>query len=283
MMDNTFDIPFVKMQGTGNDFVVLDNREERFSLNELISLTPDICHRKYGVGADGLLALQKPVSPDLDYTMVYRNADGSDAGMCGNGSRCLALFAERLGLGDQLTFNVHDSIYKAEVRNGEEIVISFPTETSVNRLRLPNENEEQLWQVYTGTEHIVLHVDAPKLEQVNKLRNRGRELRHHDHFRPKGTNVNFICGVNEHKLRLQTYERGVEDLTLACGTGAIAAAICWHNLQELGRDNQSMEVETKGGILRVDFTYQSEEKTYNEIKLVGPAEFVFDGRYHANI
>ena len=276
------DIPFVKMQGTGNDFVVIDNREERFSLKELISLAPDICHRKYGVGADGLLVLQKPADPELDYTMVYRNADGSDAGMCGNGSRCLALYAQQCGLGDRLRFNVHKQVYRAEVRNRDEIVISFPMETKVEeQLLRDNGRETKVWQVHPGTEHIVLRVDESELEQVSRLVNEGRQLRHHERFQPAGTNVNFIYGMDSRKLRLQTYERGVENLTLACGTGAIASALSWHHMQDLQQRENSMEVMTKGGALEVDFVFNPETGRYHEIRLTGPAEFVFEGRYHA--
>lgn len=265
------------MQGTGNDFVVIDNRNSLFSFERIIELTPKLCHRKYGVGADGLLALQQPAVEDTDYEMLYRNADGSDAGMCGNGSRCLALFASRHGMGEKLTFSVHDNIYAAHVRNEQTVEINFPVSTKVRQLTIEGDD---LLQVYTGTEHIALDVSSDRLEKEKELVKKGRYLRYHDYFMPKGTNVNFFCGINDQKISVQTYERGVENLTLACGTGAIASAIAWHHKQELGYHKNEVEVRTKGGVLQVEFNYHPDNGTYTDITLTGPAHFVFEGNYY---
>lgn len=277
-MAETVHIPFVKMQGTGNDFVVIDNRNSTFTKEQLIALTPKICHRKFGVGSDGLLALQAPVVDETDFEMLYRNPDGSDAGMCGNGSRCLARYASSLGMGEQMKFSVHDRVYTAVIQNKEVVEIQFPVSTKVREISV---DSEKLLQVYTGTEHVVMNVPAFKLEDEEELFEKGRKLRYNDNFKPKGTNVNFFCGFDEDRISVQTYERGVEDLTLACGTGAIASAIAWHHRQQLGYHSNEITVHTQGGNLRVAFDYKPDKDTYTNIKLTGPAHFVFKGTYYA--
>lgn len=117
---------FQKMEGAGNDFVVIDNREYQFTLDEIIRFTPKLCDRKFGIGGDGILVLQSAESPDADYTMIYRNADGSDAGMCGNGARCLALYASKNGFSTSQRFNVHENLYQAEVKDDNSVNIHFP-------------------------------------------------------------------------------------------------------------------------------------------------------------
>lgn len=270
-------IPFVKMQGTGNDFVVLNNLESRFTIDEIIKLTPKLCHRKYGVGADGLLALQKPVHEHTDYEMLYRNADGSDAGMCGNGSRCLALYASQLGMGKEMSFSVHDNIYTAKILGEATVEVSFPLSAEIRKITV---GSDKLLQVFTGTEHVVMEVSDKELKKEDKLIEKGRSLRYHEYFEPKGTNANFFCGLDEHHLKVQTYERGVENLTLACGTGAIASAIAWHHKQQPGSTDNEFTVETKGGKVIVSFVFNTSEGVYNNIKLTGPAHFVFKGSFY---
>lgn len=276
MNEKTKSIPFTKMQGAGNDFVVLDNRQLQLSEEQVAELAPAICDRKFGVGSDGILALTPTEQQDPAYTMIYRNPDGSNAGMCGNGARCIALFAHNLGFNATHKFNVHDEIYEAEVTGSKNVRISFPMETSVNKLDI---NGQAIYQIHTGTEHIVLPIDKSQLQQEDQLASQGRALRHHELFQPKGTNVNFISGTAPATLQLQTYERGVEDLTLACGTGAIASAVVWHHLQMPDKASQKFSVETKGGTLNVHFSFNSENNTYSNIKLEGPAHFVFKGEF----
>ncbi len=270
------DISFTKMQAAGNDFVVIDNRSKLFTKDKLVSLAPDICTRKFGVGSDGILALFPPEHNNMDYTMFYRNPDGSDAGMCGNGARCIALFAHSLGFDKKHRFNVHENIYEANILDSDSVVITFPMEASVNEKTIGGET---LYAIHTGTEHVVKKVSEEKLKYEEQLASEGRKLRYHENFEPKGTNVNFICGTDSTALKLQTYERGVEDLTLACGTGAIASALVWHHLQDSSRSAQKYSVETKGGILSVHFSFDAESNTYNNIKLEGPAHFVFKGTF----
>lgn len=275
MTDSNQTIPFTKMQGAGNDFVVLDNRDLQFSEDEIAALAPDICNRKLGVGSDGILALAAPQKETVDYTMIYRNPDGSHAGMCGNGARCIALFAHSLGFDASHTFNVNDQVYLAEVKNSKSVSVSFPMQAKVEEKSVDG---QKLYQTHTGTEHIVLAVDEEKLALEDQLKDEGGVLRHHKQFQPKGTNVNFICGIEPTKLKLQTYERGVEDLTLACGTGAIASALVWHHLQQQNSPSP-FYVETKGGTLKVHFTFNANTNNYSNIKLEGPAHFVFQGKY----
>lgn len=278
-MSTDTNIPFYKMQGTGNDFVVLDNRNSRFSTDDLIELSPKLCNRKYGVGADGLLALQKPRMDDTDYEMLYRNADGSDAGMCGNGSRCLALFASRMDLGEELTFSVHEKVYRATIQKDKTVTVEFPLSITVQQQTL-DDYPHILYRVFTGTEHVVREAAPQELQNTDRLIAEGKQLRHHKSFQPKGTNANFFQGVNTKKLELQTYERGVEDLTLACGTGAIASALTWHHIQQLDTIDNEFEVQTAGGVLRIHFRYDPESKAYSQIKLSGPAVIVFEGTFY---
>lgn len=277
MTDRNQHIPFTKMQAAGNDFVVLDNRSKHFSKDEIIELTPNICDRNFGVGSDGILVLFPAERKEVDYTMFFRNPDGSDAGMCGNGARCMALFAHSLGFDKKHCFNVHNSIYEAEIQSPEKVRISFPMEASAKEMEV---NGQQCYAIHTGTEHLVTTVDKSALEDEDFLREEGALLRHHTLFQPKGTNVNFICGIDESSLKLQTFERGVEDLTLACGTGAIASALICHHLQQSTPiETRKMSVETKGGTLSVYFSFNSNTRTYSNIKLEGPAHFVFKGEY----
>ncbi|MDZ7715576.1 MAG: diaminopimelate epimerase [Balneolaceae bacterium] len=271
-------IPFTKIQGTGNDFIIIDNRENLVTIEQIIELAPKMCHRTFGIGADGIILLNNPSDPTLDYTMVYRNADGSNAGMCGNGARCLALFANDLEMGSELTFNVHKNIYKAKIIDKENIQISFPMKTEVTELQI--EGQPTLYQSHPGTEHVVLSIEQDLLENEEYLRATGKRLRNAEKFQPPGTNVNFMYGGSADSLKLQTYERGVEDLTLACGTGAIASALTWHHIQGNETLKNNCTVRVKGGELTVEFSYDKHNNKYQNIRLAGPAERVFSGEYH---
>lgn len=267
------------MHGAGNDFIVVDNRDQSLSVEDIIKLAPGLCHRRFGIGADGILALQPAENYDENYTMVYRNADGSDAGMCGNGARCLALFAAHQGLGNDLQFNVHKTKYRATVQPENNYVeIAFPIKTSVDKVLLA-ERETTTYQIYAGTEHVVLETNKKDFENDEKLVQKGRQLRYHEQFNPPGTNVNFIQAMAPSKIKIKTYEKGVENLTLACGTGAVAAAIGWHHIQQLNDEDQyQVEVQADGGLLTINFKYNSANNTYFDITLGGQAEFVFQGK-----
>lgn len=268
-------LPFVKIHGAGNDFVLFDNRTLQLSDEQIASITPGLSNRKFGVGSDGVIALNYDDEKQADLVMTYKNPDGSDAGMCGNGARCFASYAVTLGAPHEFSFRVHDKIYQATV-NEKSVTIDFPLTTTVKQVTI--EDKEYL-NIYTNTEHIVGVRPKAELKNESELISTGRQLRYHKKFSPKGTNVNFIAGTDRNQLSLQTYERGVENLTLACGTGAIASALAWHHLQESGTGEFRYQINVKGGTLFVHFTFSSDNNSYSSIKLEGPTAFVFEGRY----
>lgn len=268
---------FYKMEGTGNDFVVVNNLEgaSGFTLDELIELTPGLCDRRFGIGADGLMVLESSSDTDLDFTMIYRNADGSDAGMCGNGSRCLSLLAYNLGLGKSLTFNVHDARYHAEIDPDSGYVsVHFPDVKGPGTI---NADGKDLFQIYSGTEHVVLFIGKEKLKNESDLVSEGRSIRLSPVVNPPGTNVNFVHINGYCDIDLQTYERGVENLTLACGTGALASAMVAHSESIANEGNFTFAVHVKGGELKVSFTYSSDTNSYSNVTLAGPANIAFKG------
>ncbi|MTI89667.1 MAG: diaminopimelate epimerase [Balneolaceae bacterium] len=271
------ELKFYKMQGAGNDFVVFDNRDYGFTLNEIIEITPRLCNRKFGIGADGLMALAPPQLPNTDYTMIYRNADGSDAGMCGNGARCLSLFANRQGFEAEQRFNVHQNIYKAIVSSQEKVSIHFPVTVHTEQLEIDN---ELFIKANAGTEHLVCFVEENSLKDEDHLVEEGRNIRMNDKVNPPGANVNFVYIAGKGRLSLQTYERGVENLTLACGTGALASAIAAHDWEEKGESHAHYQVSVKGGELESTFDFNTDEQSYNNLILTGPAYFVFEGIIH---
>lgn len=270
------DIKFHKMQGAGNDFVVLDNRKYGFSLDEIIRFTPKMCDRKFGIGGDGILVLQPAQKTEVDYTMIYRNADGSDAGMCGNGARCLVMFAFGNGFNSTQTFNVHDNVYEAEVHQDGSVSVHFPVHVQPQKITLDG---IELVQADAATEHLVAFLEEDELENEEKLIQTGRSLRQHKKVNPPGVNVNFVHCSDSNSIALQTYERGVENLTLACGTGALASAIAAHYHQQGKEEHATYTVNVKGGTLKASFDFNSQTNTYHQLILTGPAHFVFEGTY----
>lgn len=270
------ELNFYKMEGAGNDFVVIDNRDYHFSLNEIVAFTPKICNRKFGVGADGILVLQPSEREEVDFTMIYRNADGSDAGMCGNGARCLSLFAYKNDFGATQTFNVHKNVYEAEIHADESVSIHFPVHVNPQIKQLEN---LEFIQADAATEHLITFCDKEDLENEDELTKTGRNIRYHDEVDPPGTNVNFVFPENSHSILLQTYERGVENLTLACGTGALASAIATHYHLGEKSGHHTTNVKVKGGTLKASFDFNADTNTYHQLILNGPAHFVFQGTY----
>jgi len=262
------------MQGAGNDFVVIDNFELALSAERIISIAPKVCNRKFGVGADGILALHPSKNKDLDFTMIYRNADGSDAGMCGNGARCLALFAQKKGLGNAFNFNIHGQKYHAIVKKNT-VSVAFP---DVKKPKFIEIDGHELIQVYPGTEHVVKRVPRSYLEQEKNLVQVGRKIRNHKSLNPPGCNVNYMTVSTDDCIYLQTYERGVENLTMACGTGTIASAIAAHYSKIQHTAHKNVTVKVTGGTLNVSFNFVEKTNTYTNIKLKGPAHFVFSGK-----
>ncbi|MDZ7806536.1 MAG: diaminopimelate epimerase [Gracilimonas sp.] len=267
-------ISFHKMEGAGNDFVVIDNRNYSFTLEDIIAFTPKLCDRKFGIGADGVLVLQPPLRDDVDYTMIYRNADGSDAGMCGNGARCLAMFASHFGFGSSQTFNVHNNVYEAVIYSDDSVSIHFPVHVEIDEIRVGGLS---FIKADAATEHLIHFVDKEQLEKEDDLVETGRRIRYHESVDPPGTNVNFVHSDESNQISLQTYERGVENLTLACGTGALASAIATHHKQGKNVNYSEYEVQVKGGKLKASFDFDPKATTYHQLILSGPANFVFRG------
>ena len=264
-------LQFTKMNGAGNDFVMLDNRDLKLMLTT--AQIARLCDRHRGVGADGLLLAEPCASGKADFRMHYFNADGSEAEMCGNGARCFARFVRKLGWQEStLTFETLAGVIHATY-HGElvKLGMSVPHSARLRDRVKTSEGELEVSSINTGVPHAILFVEAADKAMVGPL---GRELRFHDHFKPKGTNVNFVQPLDAHTIRVRTYERGVEGETLACGTGVCASAIISHLA---GKATPPVNVRVQGGdTLEVNFKMVGGE--VRDVTLQGPADFVFEGK-----
>ena len=263
-------LTFTKMNGAGNDFVVLDNRDQKLALNG--SQIARLCDRHRGVGADGLLAVE-PAQNGADFRMRYYNSDGGEAEMCGNGARCFARFAQRVsGKQGDISFETQAGVIKARFF-GELVEIQMSEPHSL-RLGEPLDVAGEkliVHSVNTGVPHAVVFVGNLESVDIRKL---GAALRHHSHFAPKGTNANFAQAMDSQTIAIRTYERGVEDETLACGTGMVACALIHHELTSAA---SPVAVRVRGGdTLKIGF--QKNGGVFREVTLTGPADFAFDGR-----
>lgn len=250
---------FYKYQGTGNDFVVIDNREKMFPISQ--KYIADLCHRRFGIGADGLMLLQN--AEGYDFRMIYFNADGTEGSMCGNGGRCLVRFAHDLGIIDESTlFIAIDGEHEAKVTPE---VISLKM-IDVNQI----ERTEQYDFMNTGSPHYVTYT---KDLQYLDVYTQGKAIRYSEPFVSRGgTNVNFVEVVGDNQLEVRTYERGVEDETYACGTGVTACALSASS--RFGFE-KAIDIKVVGGNLRIEF--DRTETGYKNIFLIGPAVKVFEG------
>ena len=252
---------FYKYQGTGNDFVMVDNRQNLFPKND-INLIEKLCDRRFGIGADGLILLEN--DPETDFRMVYYNSDGNESSMCGNGGRCLVAFAKSLNvIKDNATFIATDGLHHATI-----------LENGIVSLQMKDVDDVKIDSEYvflnTGSPHHVTLVND--LEHYNVKEN-GAEIRYSDLYGKAGSNVNFVFQMSENHFRLRTYERGVEDETLSCGTGATATAIA---MNVIGKTNSNaIAIDVEGGSLKVTFT--KSDKGFENVFLIGPATFVFEG------
>lgn len=251
---------FFKYQGTGNDFVLIDNRSETFPASDL-ALIERLCHRRFGVGADGLILLQNDA--EHDFRMVYFNADGAEGSMCGNGGRCIVRFAHDLGLfGSETRFRAVDGEHKAEVR-GDDILLKMSDVSAI-------EDRAGLTFLNTGSPHVVRFAeDLESLDVVGE----GRSIRYDPSFQPGGTNVNFAQVIDGNTVFVRTYERGVEDETYSCGTGVTAVALVAHQQRHMP---DPVFIQTQGGNLRVSFKPKADGQ-FDNIYLIGPAKRVFQG------
>lgn len=251
-------ICFSKYHGTGNDFILIDNRGLKFD-NTNTELVQKLCSRRFGIGADGLILLEN--TPEADFFMRYYNADGNPSSMCGNGGRCIVAFAKHLGIIETTTtFLAPDGLHSAKL--------------TANGVALQMKNVSQIehigkdFHLDTGSPHyvkiIASHTDWDTLGE-------GRKIRYNTRFKEEGTNVNFLS-FEDGKLYLSTYERGVEDETYSCGTGTVAAAI----IAGLFDNQETHELQTKGGTLKVHYTKKGE--VFQNIILEGSAQLVFEGK-----
>ena len=256
-------IEFYKYEGCGNDFVIIDERFGGLQLTE--SQITAICDRRFGIGADGLLLLGNQAG--YDFQMIYFNADGSRATMCGNGGRCLSAFAHKMNaMGEKGNFIADDGPHNAEIEWIEDTV----TQVALGmKDATPQEVSAQHIFINTGTPHYVLFVDDIETADVV---NTGRKIRNNPQFGPAGTNVNFVQ-LTPTEILVRTYEKGVEEETLACGTGVTASAMA----ASLRTGLTAFDVKTRGGNLHVSFDKQ--EHTFTNVVLTGPARLVYSGQF----
>lgn len=241
-------IPFMKMSGSGNDFILIDHRKPLIEVDRMADFARKVCQRRISVGADGLIFIEN--SEQADFKWRFFNADGSEAEMCGNGGRCVARFANLKGITEPtLTFETTAGILSAQV-NGKRVKLEMtkPHSLKLDQTLLIDGREEILSSINTGVPHAVQFVED--IESVDVIR-LGRAIRHHPHFAPAGTNANFVQLGNGSQLSIRTYERGVEDETLACGTGTVASALI---AAYKGLVKSPVSVQTRGGeVLTVHF------------------------------
>lgn len=254
---------FHKFHGTGNDFIMIDNREDIFPKNDT-NLIQHLCHRRFGIGADGLILLENSVKENEHFNMVYFNADGNQSSMCGNGGRCIVAFANHLGIiGSETIFNAIDGQHQALIKDGK---ISLKM-MDVNAEDL-NENELFL---DTGSPHKIIFSDNVGDIDVKK---EGSKIRYSEKYENNGgTNVNFVQQTGDESFLVRTYERGVEDETYSCGTGVTAVALAVNAIGKTG--STTIYLDTPGGELEVSF--ERSEDSYQNIWLTGPTENVFKG------
>ncbi len=262
-------IAFWKMNGAGNDFIVIDHRKPLIPVERMAEFARLVCRRKFSVGADGLFLLEP--SQVADFRWRFFNADGSEAEMCGNGARCVARFAYMNGLAAaRMRFETLAGIIDASVAD-TQVTIRMPAPHSL-QLDLEVEAAGQGWTVHsvnTGVPHLVVFVDDLDRVDVDAL---GRTFRYHARFAPAGTNVNFVARDKE-RLAIRTYERGVEAETMACGTGATAAAVV---AVARGLAASPVQLTTRGGVpLRVQFS--GDGPAADHVLLRGPAHVVYRG------
>ena len=250
-------ISFYKYQGTGNDFVMIDNRNKVFPQSDL-NLVSQLCHRRFGIGADGVILIER--AREADFEMTYYNPDGSQS-LCGNGSRCAVMFARFLGIiENQTSFKAIDGMHTARIID-DQVQLLMHDAPDYEKI-----GEDFL--IDTGSPHYIKYVpDTGSIDAVAE----GRKIRYAKRFTQKGVNVNFLEVLAKNKLRIKTYERGVEAETWSCGTGCTAAAISW------GLKTGANEVclEAVGGELKVSFTKVGD--IFRNIYLTGPANAVYAG------
>jgi diaminopimelate epimerase len=272
-MTTLFPLAFEKMSGAGNDFIVIDHRRRLLSIDEQPDFARRVCRRKFSVGADGMILIEE--SREADFKWQFYNADGSVAEMCGNGARCAARFAFRHGIaGKSMRFETIAGIIEAEVFGDVETVSLRMTDPLACQLDQSLElggQQLSVSSINTGVPHAVIFVDGSDIP----IKEWGKEVRNHRLFQPAGTNVNFIRLLTDGRLHVRTYERGVEDETMACGTGAVASAII---ATLLGKVVSPVQVVTSGGEQLTVVFDLAEGTVIRNVRLQGPARRIYEGR-----
>jgi diaminopimelate epimerase len=263
-------IPFYKMSGAGNDFIIIDNRNRIVADRDLSGFVAGVCRRKMSAGADGLILIE--ASDKCDFRWRFFNSDGSKAEMCGNGARCAARFAQVIGIaGTRLSFETEAGIVSARV-HGDGVKVKMPDPSDLKpayALELSDRTLE-IGSINTGVPHVVVMVEQVADVDVVTL---GREIRLHQKFAPAGTNANFVQRLEDDAIEIRTYERGVEDETLACGTGAIAGAIISAARFKM---SSPIDVKTRSGT-HLSIHFDTEDGQFSEIYMEGDARIIYIG------
>jgi len=276
-MDNIKEIEFTKMTGAGNDFILVDFLAVDVNIN-WSQIAPILCNRRYGIGADGLLIVTS--SKKADFLMKYFNADGSYGGMCGNGGRCAALYVLKKFSRREIRFEALDYIYSASL-NDTNIKLQMKDPSGFYSSKLTVENEVVSFSfIDSGTAHVIIFLSDISRKLNNKIQSDrfghiGSQIRHNVMFAPGGTNVNFIEIINGNTISMRTYERGVEEETLACGTGAVASAIVAAITKKI---QTPVKVLTRSEEL-LEVSFREREGRIVDVNLTGPAKEVFQGIY----
>lgn len=257
---------FYKYHGAGNDFILIDNRNKNFPAGS--GVVANLCTRHTGIGADGLILLEG--SENADFSMRYFNADGGESTLCGNGGRCITAFAARLGMIENTTlFSAIDGLHEAEILKYHDTVSIV--KLKMNHVSAVTEMDEGIF-LDTGSPHLVIFTE--NTESID-VRVSGKQMRYLEKFAPGGVNVNYVQRTRG-GIRVRTYERGVEDETLSCGTGVVAASVALSIADE--NISGRVSVETRGGNLQVSFNRS--DTGFDDIWLEGPAAFVYSGVIH---
>jgi diaminopimelate epimerase len=270
-------IRFLKMSGAGNDFILIDNRAKEYVLNWQL-LAPELCNRRNGIGADGLLVIEQ--SDIADFKMNYFNSDGSFGSMCGNGGRCAAFFImELIGI-NNVSFEAINHIYRAKsLNNNIQLQMSEPHSLILNHTISDLQADSIIYHsINTGSPHVVIFL-KDITDNDSEIMDLGKNIRHHQLFKPLGTNVNFVQIFSDKSIAIRTFERGVEAETYACGTGSIASAIVYSILYAI---ESPIKVHTQSKeILIINFL--KEGKSVKSVSLTGPARITFKGEYTTQV
>ncbi len=266
-------IPFSKYHGTGNDFIIVDNRAQHLP-HHAPKFYHQLCDRRFGIGADGIIFIENHPDASIDFEMIYFNADGSLGSMCGNGGRCIVAFAKKLGIlsSNHTHFMAVDGLHEAKINDAANYV-----ELKMQDVKAVQQTSEKAWVLDTGSPHYIQFV---KDIDTIKVYEEGYQIRYSPPYKAQGINVNFVA-PNKQGLSVATYERGVEAETFSCGTGVVASGIAAIMAGYACKNKDGdIPIVTKGGALKVAFKQNLNAASFNNIWLKGPAVHVFNGTFN---